>query len=136
MAVGAKYLDQGQAHVIDLIDLNTRSGVVGTYFGGWGSDGTTPAVTDTNLISANPEARTSIPAGSMSQQTTESTGDTVRWVFVIVATGSRTVQEVIVATASTGANALIRIVHGSLALESGDQVTYTVNKQQRDSSGT
>ncbi len=136
MAVGAKFLDQGQAHTVDLLDLNTRSGVVGTYFGAWGSDGTTPVVTDTNLISANAESRTSIPAGSMSQQTTQSTGDTCRWIFIIVATGSRTVQEIIVATASSGANALIRIVHGSLALESGDQVTYTVNDQVRDSSGT
>ncbi len=136
MAVGAKFLDQGQAHVVDLLDLNTRSGVAATYYGGWGSDGTTPAVTDTNLISANAEARTSIPAGSMSQQTTQSTGDTCRWTYTIVATGSRTVQETIVATASSGANALIRIVHGSLALESGDSVAYTVNLQERDSSGT
>ena len=136
MAVGAKFVDTGQAFVIDLIDLNTRGGVAGTFFGAWGSDGTTPAVTDTALIAANPEARTAILAAAMSQQTTQSAGDTVRWTYTIVATGTRTVQETGIFTASSGGTMLIRIVHGSLALESGDSVAYTVNMQLRDSSGT
>lgn len=137
MAVGAKFTDVGQSWVIDQLDKNTAIAAASfSYFGAWGSSGTTPAVADTTLGSENPEARTSIPAGSMSQQTTQSAGDTVRWVFIIVATGSRTVQEIGILSASTVGNLFIHIVHGSLALESGDQVTYTVNLQQRDSSGT
>ncbi len=128
MAVGQKYTDAGQAFTIDLLDLNTRAGVAGTYFGAWGSSATTPAVGDTALVAENPESRTSIPAGSMSQPA----ADTVRWVYTIVATGSRTVQETGVLTASSAGTLIVRIVHGSLALESGDQVTYTVNLQLRD----
>ena len=130
MAVGQKWTDAGQAYAIDLMDLNTRAGAAGTYFGAWGSSATTPAVGDTALVSENPEARTSIPAGSMSQPA----ADTVRWVYVIIATGTRTVQETGVLSASTAGTLHIRIVHGSLALESGDQVTYTVNLRLKDDS--
>lgn len=135
MAVGQKWTDQGQAFAIDQLDKNTA--LVGTgfsYFGSWGSGSTTPAVTDTGLVSENAEARTSIPAGSLSQQTTQSAGDTLRYVYVIVATGTRTVQETGIHSASTLGQCYVRIVHGSLALESGDQVTYTVNKQLKDTS--
>lgn len=128
MAVGQKWTNDGQGYAVDLLDLNTRSGAAATYFGAWGSSGTTPAVTDSALISENAEARTSIPAGSMSQPAS----DTVRWVYVIVATGTRTVQETAVLSASSGGICHIRIVHGSLAFESGDQVTYTVNLQLKD----
>lgn len=134
MAVGQKWTDVGQAYAIDLLDLNTRSGVVGTYFGAWGAGATTPAIADTALVSENPEARTAILAANMSQVTTQSAGDTVRWVYIIVATGSRTVQETMVNSASTAGICHIRIVHGSLALESGDQVTYTVNLRLKDDS--
>lgn len=136
MATGSKFVDAGQAFVVDLVDLNTRSGVVATFYGAWGSSGTTPAVADTTLGSENAESRTSIPAGSMSQQTTQSTGDTVRWVFAITATGTRTVQEYGILTASSSGTLIVHVVHGSLALESGDSVTYTTNTQFRDSSGT
>lgn len=129
MAVGQKWTDVGQAFAIDQLDKNTA--LVGsgfTYFGAWGSGATTPAVTDTALVSENAEARTSIPAGSMSQPAS----DTVRWTYVIVATGTRTVQETGIFSAATTGNMHVRIVHGSLALESGDQVTYTVNLQLKD----
>ena len=84
MAVGQKWTDVGQAFAIDQLDDNTASATP-TYFGAWGSGSTTPAITDTALVSENAEARTSIPAGSQSQQTTQSTGDTIRWVYIIVA---------------------------------------------------
>lgn len=131
MAVGQKWTDVGQAFAIDQLDDNTASATP-TYFGAWGSGSTTPAITDTALVSENPETRTTIGAGSQSQQTTQSTGDTIRWVYVIVATGSRTVQETGIFSASTVGNMYVRIVHGSLALESGDQVTYTVNLRLKD----
>lgn len=128
MAVGQKFTDVGQAFAIDLLDLNTRSGVAGTYYGAWGSGSTTPAVGDTALVSENPESRTAILAANMSQPAS----DTVRWVYLITATGTRTVQETMVNTASSSGLCLIRIVHGSLALESGDAVTYTVNLRLKD----
>lgn len=128
MAVGAKWVDNGQGFAVDLLDLNTRSGVAGTYYGAWGSSGTTPAVGDTALGSENPEARTAILAANMSQPSS----DTVRWVYIIVATGSRTVQETGVFTLSSGGVMQVHIVHGSLSLESGDQVTYTTNLALKD----
>jgi hypothetical protein len=131
MAVGQKWTDNGQAFAIDQLDKNTAVAAASfSYFGAWGSSNTTPTVTDNALVAENAEARTSIPAASMSQPAT----DTVRWTYVIVATGTRTVQETGVFTASTAGNCHLRIVHGSLALESGDQVTYTVNLRLKDTS--
>lgn len=131
MAVGAKWTDAGQAFAIDQLDKNTAVAAASfSYFGAWGSSNTTPAVTDNALVSENPEARTAIPAGSMSQPA----ADTVRWTYPIVATGSRTVQETGVATASSAGDFHSRIVHGSLSLESGDQVTYTINLRLKDTS--
>jgi len=129
MATGQKWTDVGQAFAVDQLDKNTAVAAASfSYYGAWGSGATTPAVTDTALVSENAESRTSIPSGSMSQPAT----DTVRWVYVIVATGTRTVQETGIFSASTVGSMYIRIVHGSLALESGDQVTYTVNLQLKD----
>lgn len=130
MAVGIKWTDVGQAYAVDLLDLNTRAGAASTYFGAWGAGSNTPAVGDTALQTENPEARTSIPAGSMSQPS----ADTVRWVYQIVATGTRTVQETGVLSASSAGILHVRAVHGSLALESGDSVTYTVNLRLKDDS--
>lgn len=130
MAIGQVYTDAGQGFTVDLLDLNTRSGVASTYFGAWGSNGATPLIGDTALGTENPEARTAIPAGSMSQPTS----DTVRWVYTIVATGARTVQETGVLTLASGGILIVHIVHGSLALEAGDQVTYTINLRLRDTS--
>lgn len=131
MATGQKWTDVGQAFAIDQLDKNTAVAAASfSYFGAWGSGGTTPAIGDTALVSENAEARTSIPAGSMSQPS----ADTLRWTYVIVATGTRTVQETGIFTASTAGNMHIRVVHGSLALESGDQVTYTVNLRLKDDS--
>lgn len=128
MAVGSKWVDNGQGFAIDLLDLNTRAGMAATYFGMWGSSATTPAVTDTTLVAENPEARTAILAANMSQPAS----DTLRWVYIIVATATRTVQETGVSTLSAAGVLQLRIVHGSLALESGDQVTYTDNLQLKD----
>lgn len=128
MAIGQIWTNNGQGFAIDLLDLNTRSGVAATFFGAWGSGSNTPAVGDTTLQTENPEARTAILAANMSQPSS----DIVRWVYIIVATGTRTVQETGVLTLSSGGILIIRVVHGSLALESGDQVTYTVNLRLKD----
>lgn len=134
MAIGSKWTDIGQSFAIDQLDINTALVGTGfTYFGAWGSGSTTPAITDTVAsFTQNPEARVSIPAGSISQPSS----DTIRWVYTVVATGTRTVQEAgifDIVTSGSG-NLYIRIVHGSLALESGDQVTYTINLRLKDDS--
>lgn len=141
MAVGQIFTNLGQALVVDQLDKNTAvAGGSLTYFGAWGSSNTTPAVTDTatSPFTQHPEARVSIAAGAMSQQTTQSTGDTIRWTYTITASGTRTVQEtgVFDIVTSGSGNLYVRIVHGSLALESGDQVSYTINLQFTDVSGS
>lgn len=131
MATGQVWTDKGQEFAIDQLDKNTAVAAASfSYFGAWGSSATTPAVTDNALVSENAEARTSIPAGSMSQPA----ADTVRYTYTITATGSRTVQETGVATASTVGNFHNRIVHGSLTLVSGDSVAYTTNLRLKDTS--
>lgn len=136
MPTGQKWTDLGQAKAISQLDKNTAvAGASLTYFGAWGSGSATPAVTDTVAsFTQNAESRVAIAAGSISQQTTGSANDTLRWVYIIIATGTRTVTETgIFDVVTSGAgNLYIRIVHGSLALESGDQVTYTVNLQLKD----
>ncbi len=133
MAVGQKWTNVGQGFAIDQLDDNFATASP-TYYGHWGAGSTTPAVGDTALVTPNDEARVQIVAGSQTQPAT----DTIRWTYTIVATGGRTVQETgIFSTAGsgtppTGGDMYIRIVHGSLALESGDQVTYTVNLALKD----
>lgn len=129
MAVGQIWTNVGQAFAIDQLDDNTASASP-TYYGAWGAGSTTPAVGDTALVSENPESRTQILAAAQTQPT----ADTISWEYVIVATGSRTVQETGIFSAATTGDMYIRIVHGSLALESGDQVTYTVNLTLEDES--
>lgn len=127
MAVGVIWTNVGQGFAVDQLDDNTATATP-TYYGAWGSGSTTPAVGDTALVTENAEARTQILAASQSQPAS----DTFRWVYIIIATGTRTVQETGVFSASTAGDMYARIVHGSLALESGDQVTYTVNLQLKD----
>ena len=62
----------------------------------------------------------------------------MRWTYTIVAGAGITVQETGIfssagaGTPPTGGDMYVRIVHGSLALESGDQVTYSVSLQLKD----
>lgn len=129
MAVGQKWTDVGQAFAIDQLDKTTALAGTGfSYFGAWGSGSATPAVTDT-VLTEYPEARVAIPTN------TQPATDTIRWVYQMVATATRpTVQETAIFSASTAGSMYIRIVHGSLALESGDSVTYTVNLRLKDDS--
>ncbi len=131
MAIGQKWTDVGQAFAVDQLDRNTAVAAASiTYFGAWGSGLTTPAITDTALATENPETRTAILAANMSQPA----ADTVRWVYIIVATNTRTVQETGIFSLVAGGRMDIRVVHGSLALEAGDQVTYTCNLRLKDDS--
>lgn len=125
--VGSKWTDVGQSFAIDQLDDNTATASP-TYYGAWGSDATTPAVTDTALIAENPEARTQILAAAQTQPA----ANTMRWAYTIVATGTRTVQETGIFSAAAAGNMYIRIVHGSLALDSGDSVAYAVSLVLKD----
>lgn len=127
--VGSKWTDVGQAFAIDQLDDNTASATP-AYYGAWGAGGNTPAVTDTTLQTENAEARTQILAAAQTQPA----ADTIRWTYTIVATGTRTVQETGIFSAAAAGNMYVRIVHGSLALESGDSVAYTVNLTLKDQS--
>lgn len=128
MAVGQVWPNVSQAYAIDLLDPNTRAAQPSTYFGAWGSGSATPAITDTTPQTENPEARVAIPNGSITQLTTESAGDTIQWQFTMTvnATGPfpRIVQEVCVLSLAALGILHVRIVHGSLSLETGDSVTY------------
>lgn len=127
MAAGQVWTNVGQAFAIDQMDDNTATASP-AYYGAWGSGSTTPAVGDTALVSENAEARTQILAASQSQPAS----NTIQWVYSITATGTRTVQETGIFSAASSGNMYIRIVHGSLALESGDEVTYTIQLLLKD----
>lgn len=137
MATGQKFTNFGQAWVVDQLDPNFAiAGGSITYRGWWGDSGTTPAVTDTGVLTTPGESRVTITNGNITQQTTQSSGDTLRWVYTMTATSSHTVQETVILTGDNNTSAIIRIVHGPLSLESGDQVAYTVNLQFTDVSGS
>lgn len=132
MAIGQKWTDQGQAFAIDQLDDNTALATP-TYWGAWGSNATTPAVTDTVAqFTQHPEARVQVTAPNQTQPAT----DTIRFFYVIVATGTRLVNETAIFDIVTSGSGqmYIRIVHGALNLESGDQVSYTVNLRLKDDS--
>lgn len=120
--MAAAFTDAGQSKVVDVLTTDNTIRHVG-----WGSDGTAPAVAQTALIAANPEART---AGTISQPVE----NTHRVVATIEATGVRTVQEVGLFDAATAGNMMVRGTHTSRSLVSGDQVRYTVDLVFKDSS--
>ncbi|UTS51982.1 hypothetical protein [Synechococcus phage BUCT-ZZ01] len=124
MAGTAIWVNGGQNLAIDLLDPATRAGVTTSYTIAWGSGSTAPAVTDTALVSENPETRV---AATVSQPAV----DTIRFVGTITATANRTVQEAGVFT-NTGANLFLRGVHALLNIETGDRVEYTFDLRLKD----
>jgi hypothetical protein len=124
------WTDAGQAHAVDCLDPATRGAQVATYYGAWGSGSTAPAVAQTALVTELAEARV---ACTISQQTTQSAGDTLRYLWEVTASGNRTVREFGVFTASTVGSMLVR---GTLAsdtpIETGDKVEFTINVQNQN----
>lgn len=114
--------DPGQDKVVALLLANATVKHLG-----WGSGTTTAGVTQTALVSANPESRT---AGAISNPTTS----THRVIGVIEATASRTVAEVGLFDASTAGNMCVRGTHTSHSLIAGDQIRYTVDVLVKDTS--
>lgn len=120
--MAAVWTDAGQAKTVTIM------GTDGTMkWVEWGSSGTAPAVTQTQLVAANPEARTN---GTMSAPA----GNTRRVTGTIEATASRTVQEVGVFDASTAGNMGIRATFTSKSLVAGDRIRFTIDLVLKDSS--
>lgn len=123
MAATQGFSDAGQAKVVALLLANDTVKHVG-----WGSGSTDFAVTQTALVSANPESRTS---GTISNPA----GNTHRVVAVIEATAARTVREVGLFDAATNGNMAVRGVRATdLSLITGDQVRYQIDIVFKDSS--
>lgn len=117
----AVWTDKGQEKLADILTAD------GTWkHVGWGSGATAPAVTQTALVSANPESRT---AGTISQPAE----NTHRVVATIEATAARTVVEVGLFDAATSGNLIVRGTHTERTLLQGDRVRYTVDLVCRDS---
>jgi hypothetical protein len=121
------WVDVGQEKCVDLIDTNTRAAVPTVFFGHWGSGSTAPAVTQTALVTPNAESRASAT-------TSQPAANTCRWAFTLTATAARTVVEAGVFDASSAGNMWLRATHGSLSLETSDQVSYTFDLVLKDSS--
>jgi hypothetical protein len=128
--MAVKYTDAGEAHSVDCEDPATRAAQTTTYHGNWGSSGTAPTITDTTLGTELPETRV---ACSISQQTTQSTGDTIRFEFTQTATGTRTVQEFAYFTAAAGGSMPVRATIASVPVETNDQIAFTINRRMKDS---
>lgn len=124
MAGTAIWTNLGQNLTIDLLDPATRAGVTTSYTIAWGSGNTAPAITDTQLVSENPEAR-------VAATVTQPVADTIRFVGTITATGNRTVQEAGVFV-NTGANCKLRGTHALLNIETGDRTEYTFDLRLKD----
>lgn len=99
----------------------------------WGTDGGTIlplAVTNTGLGAAAPEARV---LGTSSIATTDTTNDTYRVVGTLTATAARAIKEVGLFDASTGGNLFVRGTFGTINLENGDSIQFTIDVQYKES---
>lgn len=124
------WTDAGQAHAVDCLDPATRGAQVATYFGAWGSGATAPAVAQTALVTELAEARV---ACTISQQTVQSAGDTIRYLWEVTASAARTAREFAVFTASTAGSMLTRAtLNADTPIESGDKVEFTINVQNQN----
>lgn len=93
-------------------------------FVAWGTGAGTAAVGDTTLFTEAAEART---AGTMSGQTTDTTGDTYRVVGTITATGTKTITNAGVFDASSAGDMLMKGDFAGIPVVSGDSIEFTFN---------
>ena len=90
----------------------------------WGTGTTGVALTDTGLTEPG-EART---LGTGTQTTTTTTSDTLNVVGTVVATGTRTIAEAGLFTASSGGTLFVRgVLASTISVASGDSVAFTFN---------
>lgn len=124
------WTDAGQAHAVDCLDPATRGAQTSTYYGSWGSGSTAPAVAQTTLVTEHNESRV---AATISQQTVQSAGDTIRYLWEVTANANKTAREFAVFTASSGGSMLVRgTLTSDTPIESGDRVEFTINVQNQN----
>ena len=90
----------------------------------WGTGSTAVSLTDTTLTEPG-EART---LGVGTQTTTTTTNDTMNTTGTVVATGTRTIAECGLFTASSGGTLFVRgVLASTISVTSGDSVAFTFN---------
>jgi hypothetical protein len=119
MAITIVLTDSGRA---DLVACLLGTGAKAAYVN-WGTSTTTPVHGDTAL---GAELGTRV-AATVTAQTSNVANDTLRAVATITATGSATVAEVGLFTASTGGTLLVHAGFTAVPVLTGDQITFTFN---------
>jgi hypothetical protein len=102
-------------------------------FVAWGTGVGTAAVGDTTLFTEASEARTN---GTSSRVTTSQTNDTYRVVGAITADGSKTITNAGTFDAASTGNLCVKGDFTGVAVVLSDIITFTVNLQFRDQSGS
>lgn len=106
---------------------------------GWGTGAGAPALTSTDVSTAASEARTN---GTSTRQTTTQTNDTYRTVGAITADGTKTITNVGTFDAAgtgsppTGGNLCVHGDFTGVPVVLNDQITFTINLQFRDQTGS
>jgi len=93
---------------------------------GWGTGNGTSAAADTTLFTEAAEARA---AAAVSQATTTTANDTFQAVGTMTATATRTITNAGLFDASTSGNLIMKGEFGSVPLNSGDSIAFTMKIQ-------
>lgn len=125
MAFGANTTisNTGKAIITNRLIANTQplAQFIGIGVGATGA-ARTAAPTDTAL-SSEVEIR---QTATISQQTTDTTGDTFQAVVTITATGARAVDEAMIFDKSSSGNAFVSATFNPVNLSSGDSIQLTI----------
>lgn len=124
------YTNVGEQKVVDIIDETATSPTslgTGKNFVDWGTGTVAAAKTDTALGTPAPEARS---GGTVSQVTTNETGDTNQWVATITATAARAITEAGLFDAVTGGVLIIRGEFAVINLVTNDKIEFTITLAQ------
>ena len=107
------FTDAGEGHVVDQIDA------FGTYYVAWGTGTDAAAKGDTTLQTEAAETRVATTDSQPSASVFQSVG-------TITATGSKTITEMGLLTASTSGVLVIRSVFTGIAVTAGDAIQFTI----------
>ena len=121
MPASTAVVNTGRAVITSRL-IGTATGV--PHHVAWGTGSNSVALTDTTLTEPG-EART---LGTGTQTTTTTTSDTLNVVGTVVATGTRTIAEAGLFTASSGGSLFVRgVLAATISVASGDSVAFTFN---------
>jgi hypothetical protein len=111
-------LNAGEEYVVDKL---TETVQTQPQYIGWGTGAGTAAKADTDLFTPSAEARV---AGTVSKQ---GTGSAAKWqnVATITSASVQTITNAAAFTASSAGTCVIKGDHTGVALQIGDQITYT-----------